>query len=185
MDQAGTRLAAAITEKLQRLGFTNGTFEVHLQEAVPGPRGADQAEFCFAPNPGENLLPLRQIASSGEIARVMLAVKTILSQADRVPILIFDEVDANIGGRVAVKVATELAAIARHHQVLCISHLPQIAAGAAHHYRVTKTVTKEGRTLTGMNLLSAGEREAEITRMLGADENSATAREHAREMLRR
>lgn len=180
---AAVKLAAAITGKLQRLGFANGTFEVRLQDAAPGPRGADQAEFCFAPNPGENLLPLRQIASSGEIARVMLAVKTILSQADRVPILIFDEVDANVGGRVAVKVAAELKAISERHQVLCISHLPQIAAVAAHHFRVSKTVTKEGRTLTAMDRLDDAQREEEITRMLGADADSAAAREHAREML--
>ena len=181
---AANRLAGAITDKLQRLGFAQGLFAVKLSAAEPGPRGADQIEFCFAPNPGERLLPLRQIASSGEIARVMLAVKTILSTADRVPILVFDEVDANVGGRVAVMVADELHAIADRHQVFCITHLPQIAAAGSCHYRVSKHIA-DGRTLTDMQRLDAKGREAEITRMLGAEEESATARRHAREMLAR
>ena len=182
--KAAGRLAKEITGKLQKLGFAQGLFEVRLTGTAPGPRGADQVEFCFAPNPGENLLPLRQIASSGEIARVMLAIKTILSAADPVPLLIFDEVDANIGGRVAGTVAAELAAIARNHQVLCITHLPQIAAAADRHYCVSKEV-RDGRTLTQMTLLSPAEREMEIIRMLGSDDDSNAARRHAREMLAR
>ena len=181
---AATKLGKAITGKLQRLGFAQARFSVRLKDAEPGPGGTDAAEFLFAPNPGEPEQPLRQIASSGEMARVMLAVKTVLSQADRVPILVFDEVDANIGGRVAVMVAEEMAAIARHHQVLCISHLPQIAAAGAWHYRVTKQV-KDGRTHAAMERLDAAGREEELTRMLGADADSATAREHVREMLAR
>jgi DNA repair protein RecN (Recombination protein N) len=179
---AAERLAAAITGKLRRLGFAQGTFAVQLADAPPGSRGADAAEFAFAPNPGEALLPLRQIASSGEIARVMLAIKTILSAADRVPILVFDEVDANIGGRVAVKVAEELVAIARQHQVLCITHLPQIAAAGRRHFRVAKDV-ENGRTQARMEPLSGAAREEEIIRMLGSDAGSAVAREHARELL--
>lgn len=181
---AATKLAAEITAKLQKLGFAQGTFEIRFAESAAGPRGADQIEFCFAPNPGESLLPLRQIASSGEIARVMLAVKTILSHADQVPLLVFDEVDANIGGRVAVKVADELAAIARRHQVLCITHLPQIAAAGVRHYRVSKNY-RDGRTHTAIDVLDAAGREEEITRMLGAEKGSAAARDHAREMLAR
>jgi DNA repair protein RecN (Recombination protein N) len=179
---AAMALAEAITGKLQRLGFQQSGFAVTLAAAEPGPDGADHAEFGFAPNPGEPMQSLRQIASSGEMARVMLAVKTVLSQADRVPVLVFDEVDANIGGRVAVKVAEEMCAIARHHQVLCISHLPQIAAAAARHYRVSKEVA-DGRTHTAMALLDAAGREEELTRMLGAEAASATAREHVRELL--
>lgn len=181
---ATEKLAAAITAKLQKLGFAQGLFAVRLTDGEPGAAGADHAEFCFAPNPGEAMQPLRQIASSGEMARVMLAVKTILSQSDRVPVLIFDEVDANIGGRVAVMVAEEMAAIARRHQVLCISHLPQIAAAGGRHYRVSK-LYKDGRTLTAMQLLDDAGREEELTRMLGAEHGSATARDHVREMLAR
>jgi len=155
---------------------------IRLSEAEPGPRGADRIEFCFAPNPGEDLLPLRRIASSGEIARVMLAVKTVLSVADSVPILIFDEVDANVGGRIAVKVAEELAAIGARHQVFCITHLPQIAAAGASHFEVAKRVTG-GRTATTMSRLTAKARERELTRMLGASEDSEAAVRHAREML--
>ncbi|MEI8079264.1 MAG: DNA repair protein RecN, partial [bacterium] len=179
---AAGRLANAVTDKLRRLGFTQACFEVRLTTTDPGPTGIDAAEFLFAPNPGENLLPLRQIASSGEMARIMLAIKTILSHADQVPVLIFDEVDANIGGRVAVAVAAELRAISVRHQVLCITHLPQIAAAAASHYRVNKE-TVDGRTWAGMTLLTPPEREAEITRMLGAEAGSVTAQAHARDLL--
>jgi DNA repair protein RecN (Recombination protein N) len=179
---AAGRLADAVTDKLRRLGFAQACFEVRLTAADPGPAGTDAAEFLFAPNPGENLLPLRQIASSGEMARVMLAIKTILSHADQVPVLIFDEVDANIGGRVAVTVAAELRAISDRHQVLCITHLPQIAAAAARHYRVNKEIV-DGRTWAGMTVLTPAEREAELTRMLGAEAGSMAAQAHARELL--
>ena len=175
-------LAADIAARLRGLGFTRSRFEIQRKDAVPGPRGADQVEFCFAPNPGEDLRALRQIASSGEIARVMLAIKTVLSVADKVPILIFDEVDANVGGRIAVQVAEQLDAIAARHQVLCITHLPQIAVAGDIHFRVSKQVAG-GRTSTSMLRLDAVGREHEITRMLGAPKSSRKALEHAREML--
>lgn len=180
--QGAAPLAEAIRDKLHRLGFNQARFAVEVTEAEPGPRGADHAEFGFAPNPGEAMQPLRRIASSGEMARVMLAVKTVLSAADHVPILIFDEVDANIGGRVAVSVAEELAAIGQRHQVLSITHLPQIAAAGNHHFQVAKRI-EDGRTITTMLPLAGAEREREIMRMLGADSESTTAREHARELL--
>ncbi len=182
-ETASGKLAKAITGKLQKLGFAQGVFEVRLADAAPGAHGMDAAEFCFAPNPGEKLLPLRQIASSGEMARVMLAVKTILSHADQVPMLVFDEVDANIGGRIAVMVADEMRAIAASHQVMCITHLPQIAAAGARHYRVSKGYA-DGRTWTQMELLDRAGREEEITRMLGAAGDSQAALAHAREMLK-
>ena len=128
------------------------------------------------------MLPLRNIASSGEMARVMLAVKTVLTAADRVPILLFDEVDANVGGRVAVKVAEELQAIAEQHQVFAITHLPQIAAAGDQHFVVTKTIVGE-RTLTTMLPVTGAERRQELVRMLGAPEASQTAEKHAQEML--
>ncbi len=175
-------LADAIGERLERLGFLRSTFEVQLHPAEPGPNGSDRAEFCFSPNPGENPLPLRRIASSGEIARTMLAVKTVLSAADSIPILVFDEVDANIGGRVANAVAEELAALGENHQTLCITHLPQIAAVAQRHFRVYKEVS-EDRTETSMEALDGAGREAELMRMLGGDADSDAARNHARELL--
>lgn len=175
-------LADAIGERLERLGFLRSTFEVQLQPAEPGPNGSDRVEFCFSPNPGEDPLPLRHIASSGEIARTMLAVKTVLSAADSIPILVFDEVDANIGGRVANAVAEELAALGENHQTLCITHLPQIAAVAQRHFRVYKKVA-ENRTETSMEALDGAGREAELMRMLGGDADSDAARNHARELL--
>ena len=177
-------LADAIAAKLRRLGFLQSRFAVDLLDAEPGPTGADHVEFGFAPNPGEAMQPLRRIASSGEMARVMLAVKTVLSAADHIPVLIFDEVDANIGGRVAVTVAEELAAIGRLHQVLSITHLPQIAAAGHRHFQVAKRIDGE-RTITTMLPLDGEERERELMRMLGAESDSATARDHARELLAR
>lgn len=175
-------LAASISGKLRRLGFDHAGFEIRVAAAAAGPSGADQVEFLFAPNAGEAMLPLRHCASSGEMARVMLAVKTVLTEADQVPVLIFDEVDANIGGRTAVTVAEELVAIARRHQVLSITHLPQIAAAGERHFLVSKQVQDE-RTTTTMSALGPAAREHEIARMLGAAEGSQIALTHAREML--
>jgi DNA repair protein RecN (Recombination protein N) len=180
--KAAAALAAAIETKLRRLGFQQAAFQVDVTETEPGPTGSDRVEFCIAPNIGEPLLPLRQIASSGEMARIMLAIKTVLTQADSVPVLIFDEVDANIGGRVAVIVAEELAAIAGSHQVMSITHLPQIAAAGDCHFLVTKSVA-DGRTVTSMTLLNAQSREREIARMMGAPDHSEAAAVHARELL--
>jgi DNA repair protein RecN (Recombination protein N) len=179
---AAGQLAAAIAGKLSRLGFEQSCFDIRFTDCEPGPAGQDRIEFCFAPNPGEEVMPLRKIASSGEIARVMLAVKTVLSAADQVPILIFDEVDANVGGRTAGSVASELAAIASRHQVLCITHLPQIAAAAVTHYRVGKHIAA-GRTLTTLETLDHDGRVSELKRMMGADEDSTAARQHAEELL--
>ncbi len=182
-DAAAGKLAGQIEEKLKGLGFNRSTFRIMLAKHDPGPNGQDRVEFCFAPNPGEDVMPLRKIASSGEVSRVMLAIKTVLTGADQVPILIFDEVDANIGGRVATAVARELAAIADRHQVLCITHLPQIAAVAGTHFNVGKRV-ESGRTLTELNILDRNGRVSELSRMMGASEESGVAREHAEELLR-
>ncbi len=178
------KLARAIAGKLRRLGFERADFSVALRQlAAAGPTRQDGVEFCFAPNPGEEALPLRHIASSGEMARVMLAVKTVLSEADSVPVLVFDEIDANVGGRTAVTVAEELVAIADRHQVLSITHLPQIAVAGARHFRVSKHVKHE-RTMTVMTPLEGDAREREIVRMLGAAEDSETGLQHAKELLR-
>ena len=181
---AAAELGRAVGAKLMRLGFQRSLFDVDLSPARPGRAGRDKVTFCFAPNPGIEAMPLHKIASSGEIARVMLAAKTVLTAADNIPILVFDEVDANIGGQVAVQVAEELAAVGRQHQTLCISHLPQIAAAADVHYRVYKEVVDDA-TATRIVRLSKAQRETEIARMLGAESTSSVGREHAREMLAR
>ena len=180
---AATRLAAAIQEKLQSLGFAKSTFAVNLKTCEPGPTGADTAEYAFAPNVGEAMQPLRQVASSGEVARVMLAIKAVLSDADSVPVLIFDEIDANVGGRVAVSVARELRGVGERHQVFSITHLPQIAAAGNRHYLVEKHV-EDGRTQTNMSLLEGKRRLDEIVRMLGAAPGETTAVAHAKELLK-
>ena len=143
--------------------------------------GLDTIEFQFAPNPGEPARPLRAIASSGEMARVMLALKTVLAAEDEIPVLIFDEVDANIGGETANAVGEKMRQIAAKRQVLCITHLPQVAATAGTHYVVTKQV-KDGRTLSGITLLDLKERVTELARMLGGQ--SDVARKHAAALLK-
>ena len=143
--------------------------------------GLDAIDFQFAPNIGEPPRPLRAIASSGEMARVMLALKTVLAQVDEIPVLVFDEVDANIGGETANAVGEKMEQIARQRQVLCITHLAPVAARAAHHWVVTKQV-RDGRTLTEITLLNKKDRVTELTRMLGG--HSDAARKHAEALLR-
>ncbi len=179
---AAGELADRVSEKLRVLGFEDCRFEVSLSEAEPGPRGADRAVFMFAPNPGEGILPLRKIASSGEAARVMLGIKTVFSAVDRIPVLVFDEVDANIGGVTANQVAVELARLGRSHQIFCITHLPQIAAAGDSHYRVVKMV-EDRRTLTEIHRIEADERLSEIVRMMGGQDGSKVARQHAKAMI--
>ena len=179
---AAPKLASAIQEKLRNLGFLKASFSIELHEAQPGPTGKDTVIFLFAPNIGEDAKDLKEIASSGEIARVMLAIKTVLSDADHVPVLIFDEIDANVGGQVACAVAEELLSVAKQHQVFSITHLPQIAAAGNMHYLVSKSVVQD-RTETAMSPLSQEERVSEIVRMLGADSTSQPARQHAQNLL--
>jgi DNA repair protein RecN (Recombination protein N) len=181
-------LAKAVSKQLADLGFKQSKFEVGITtldgQAHPASRlsqqGFDQIEFQFAPNPGEPAKPLRAIASSGEMARVMLALKTVLAAEDEIPVLIFDEVDANIGGETAHAVGEKMKQIAVKRQVLCITHLPQVAAPADAHYVVTKQV-KEGRTICEIHLLDKKERVKELTRMLGGQTDAA--RKHAEALL--
>ena len=137
-------------------------------------------EFGFAPNPGEAVRPLRAIASSGELARVMLALKTVLAVEDEVPVLVFDEVDANIGGETALAVGVKMRELARAHQVLCITHLAPVAAQGHAHYVVSKEVTG-GRTESTVARLPAAGRIDELARMLGG---GPAAKRHAAEMLK-
>jgi DNA repair protein RecN (Recombination protein N) len=189
------QLAKAVSKQLADLGFKQSKFDVAITtvrwgEAADEPAreharptnstGFDQIEFQFAPNPGEPAKPLRAIASSGEMARVMLALKTVLAAEDEIPVLIFDEVDANVGGETANAVGEKMKQIAVKRQVLCITHLPQVAAPADAHYVVTKQV-KEGRTICEIHLLDKKERVKELTRMLGGQTDAA--RKHAEALL--
>lgn len=175
-------LAKAVTKELRELGFLRAQFGVRL-EALDEARqlGAELAEFEFAPNPGEPAKPLRAIASSGEISRVMLALKSVLAGQDGVPLLVFDEIDANVGGEVAVKVGQKMRALSKAHQVLCITHLPQVAAAAHRQFAVTKEFDG-ARTTTAVGELSGTERVAELARMLGG-QDSKSAIAHARSLL--
>jgi DNA repair protein RecN (Recombination protein N) len=181
---AAGKLAQAITRELRDLGFPHGAFEVSLAEADLGPSGMNSIEFTFAPNVGEAARPLRAIASSGEISRVMLAVKAVLARHDRIPVLIFDEIDANVGGEMGGAVGAKLAAVAQHHQVLCITHLPQVAVYGAAHLAVEKEV-RDGRTRTQIRPLAGEARVEEIARMLGGKDSTTVALRHAREMLKK
>lgn len=177
-------LAQKAAALLQALGFKKARLEIQLiPEAGLSEQGDSRCRFLFAPNAGQDLLPLNKIASSGETARVMLALKTVLAEADATPLLVFDEVDANVGGEVGRAVGAELARLAQKHQVLCVTHLPQVASLAHNHYVVTKSQSEDS---TAVEIAPLGEsREArleELARMLG-DRKSASARAHAEELL--
>ncbi len=176
------KLGKAAVKQLNDLGFKQSLFEVALKSGEEiSSSGCDAVEFQFSPNPGEPLRPLRAIASSGEMARVMLALKTVLAAEDEVPVLIFDEVDANVGGETATAVGEKMKEIACQRQVLCVTHLPQVAASASTHFSVSKEM-KAGRTVSEVRLLSAAERVAEMARMLGGQ--SAEALKHAKSLLK-
>jgi DNA repair protein RecN (Recombination protein N) len=168
-------LIQAVVGQLQSLGFSQSRFELELTteppkslsaKALPAGVGFDRVEFLFSPNPGEPPRPLRSIASSGEMARVMLAIKTVLAVQDRIPVLVFDEVDSNIGGEVAHAVGEKMQRLGQERQVICITHLAQVAARASAQFVVSKSVV-DGRTLTRVEKLTDQERITELARMLG------------------
>ena len=183
------KLCKAVTKELSDLGFKQSQFDIAISTPDQATRdthhlsasGLDTIEFLFAPNPGEPAKPLRAIASSGEIARVMLALKTVLASEDDIPVLIFDEVDANVGGETAAVVGEKMQQIARQHQVICITHLAPVAAPASAHYVATKRV-ETGRTISEISLLDLEERVTELARMLGSQ--TAIARKHAAALLK-
>ncbi len=180
---AAQKLAPAIAAELRALGFDHGSFAVDLSPAdAPSPSGLDRVEFGFAPNIGEPMRPLRAIASSGEISRVMLALKVVLAEADHIPLLVFDEIDANVGGETAHAVGRKLAEAARRRQVIAITHLPPVAACGAHHHAVRKSV-QDGRTLTRVVPLDPPARVEELARMLGGRDATSVALRHAAELL--
>ncbi|MFL5503565.1 MAG: DNA repair protein RecN [Gemmatimonadaceae bacterium] len=180
---AAKKLAKAVDTLLPPLGMPDGRFVVTLiARDEPTAEGAEDVEFRVALNVGHEDRPLARVASGGELSRVMLALKTILARVDRVPTLIFDEVDAGIGGRVGLQVGDTLRRVAKEHQVFAISHLPQIAARAHHHIVVAKGA-KGGVTTADITVLDGTSRVNEIARMLGGDPESTVSRAHAKELL--
>jgi len=181
-EPAAKHLVKAITAELQDLGFEKAAFAVAFSPVEPRADGTDALEFTFAPNLGEPQRPLRAVASSGEMSRVMLAVKTVLAEHDRIPVLIFDEIDANIGGKTARRVGEKLAEVACRRQVLCITHLPQVAVHGNVQFAVEKRV-QNGRTVACINKLDEPSRIEEIARMLGGRDATRVTLAHARELL--
>jgi DNA repair protein RecN (Recombination protein N) len=180
---AAGKLARAVDAVLPELGMNGGRFTVSLEpKAAIDEHGAEEVEFRVALNVGHDARPLARVASGGELSRVMLALKTILARADSVPTLVFDEVDAGIGGKVGLQVGDTLRRVAEHHQVFAISHLPHIAARAHHHIVVAKAA-KGGVTTADVTVLEGSTRVLEIARMLGGDPESKVSRAHAKELL--
>jgi len=171
--KASPKLSETIRRNLRDLGFRQAEFEARLTPLdEPRASGFDSVELLFSPNPGEPLKPLRAIASSGEISRLMLAVKSALAAHDSVPLLVFDEIDTNVGGEIANSVGAKMQTLAHDHQVICITHLPQVAAAASSHFVVTKEVAR-GRTYSQLREISGKARREEIARMLGDKTESA------------
>ncbi len=186
--EAAARLCDAMRKELSSLGFSQAVFEVDLAGSLEQGRetiqstGIDQVEFLFSANPGEPAMPLARVASGGELSRLMLAMKCLLARRDQVNTVIFDEVDAGIGGKAAEAVAKKIDELSGHHQVLCITHLPQIAAAAKEHFRVEKSVAR-GRTITTITVLDKEERVMELARMLGGDTLTEQTVAYARELV--
>ena len=180
--KAADKLAAEITGHLRDLGFAHGVFSVEMSHAEAKASGLDEVNFGFAPNLGEQKKPLRDIASSGEISRVMLATKAVLAAHDRIPVLVFDEVDANVGGEMGNAIGKKLHALASARQVICITHLPQVAARGTTHFAVKKQV-RDQRTISNVDKLDAQQRVEEIARMLGGRDVTSAVMTHARELI--
>ncbi len=191
--KTGKKLSALIKNELTDLGIPDGKFDINVSALDNSDQnqtelehasssGFDRIEFMFSSNPGEELKPLRKVASGGEISRIMLALKRHLALADKTPILIFDEIDANIGGRMGRIIGEKLSLVAQSHQVICITHLPQIASYAEQHFKVNKTV-KSNKTFVTINNLSSKEQLEEIAEMIRGAEKSVVTRKQAKEML--
>lgn len=189
--QTGRSFARALQRRLRPLGLESARVDVRVETPDlgddptapgPGPSGADRVEIVFSANPGEEPMPLRKVASGGELSRLTLAVKTVLAAADRVPTLVLDEIDAGVGGRLGAVLGRTLAELARHHQVVCVTHLPQMASHAAHQWLIRKHVER-GRTRTTITPLDEHARVAELAAMLRGDSAAETTREEARAML--
>ena len=179
--QLAQQLTDGLLEQLAQLAMSNTRFAVRFEEKTPGLQGLDQVEFFMSANPGQPLRELSEIASGGEMSRIMLAFKTVLAQHESIGTLIFDEIDTGIGGNIVVKVAEKLAAVSRHAQVICVTHSPQIAALADCHFQIQKKIADE-QTLTSIIPLDEAASVAELARMLGGEEDFQL--QHARELKR-
>ena len=191
--KAGTKLSALVKKELADLGITNGKFDIDISSIAitnteqfnleDGSRsGFDHIEFMFSSNPGEELKPLWKIASGGEISRIMLALKRHLASADQTPVLIFDEIDANIGGRMGRIIGEKLRLVSQSHQVICITHLPQIASYSEQHFKVNK-FSRNSKTFVTIDILSTKERLEEIAEMIRGTEKTEVTRKQAKEMI--
>ena len=181
--RAARQLGEAVTKAMQELNMTGGRFEVALNAGEPSAHGLEQVEFLVAGHAGVAARPLAKVASGGELARISLAVSVITSNATTTPTLIFDEVDSGIGGGVAEVVGRLLRRLGRERQVLCVTHLPQVASQAGQHFQVAKGTLDNGKTASRIDVLDAKARVEEVARMLGGLEITATTRKHARELL--
>ncbi len=180
---AAALLGSQVTAAMQELSMGGGSFVVALNACEPAAYGVEQVEFLVAGHAGVAPRPLAKVASGGELARISLAISVITSNAATTPTLIFDEVDSGIGGAVAEVVGRLLRRLGQQRQVLCVTHLPQVASQASQHFQVAKGTTGEGRTVSRIDVLDAKARVEEVARMLGGIEITATTRKHARELL--
>ena len=180
--RVASELKRSVERELSTLGMKKTTFEVRMEESALSPKGMDRVEFLISPNVGEEVKPLAKIASGGELSRIMLATKRILAKVGGRQVLVFDEVDAGIGGGIAEVVGRKLRELSKHHQVICVTHLPQIACFADKHHSVKKEV-RAGRTVTGVDPLEKEAIVDEIARMLGGVKVTEKTRAHAREMI--
>jgi DNA repair protein RecN (Recombination protein N) len=181
--QAAKLLGEQVTAAMQELSMSGGRFEIALNPSEPSAHGLEQVEFLVAGHAGVAPRPLAKVASGGELARISLAISVITSNATVTPTLIFDEVDSGIGGGVAEVVGRLLKRLGQQRQVLCVTHLPQVASQANQHFQVAKGTTDEGRTVSRIDVLNARARVEEVARMLGGLEITETTRKHARELL--
>jgi DNA repair protein RecN (Recombination protein N) len=185
-NEAAKRMTKVVRQELDALKMGQTRFSIRIvtgeDDDAYGTDGADRVEFLLSANPGEPLMPISRVASGGELSRVMLALKSVLAEADRVPVLIFDEIDTGVGGAVAAAIGKRLRALGRFHQVFCITHLPQVASQADHHICVEKSQVKD-RTVTTARRLTGIQREGEIARMLGGETVTKKIRETAAELI--
>jgi DNA repair protein RecN (Recombination protein N) len=181
--EAAKRLGEQVSEAMQELSMSGGRFVIALNPCEPAAYGIEQVEFLVAGHAGVAPRSLAKVASGGELARISLAISVITAHATTVPTLIFDEVDTGIGGGVAEVVGRLLKRLGHSRQVLCVTHLPQVASQANQHFQVAKGTTGEGKTVSRIDVLDKKERVEEVARMLGGIEITETTRKHARELL--
>ncbi len=180
--RSASKLEPMIIENLEDLNFLNCEFKINFEKAAKiSASGFDKVEFLISTNPGEPLKPLSKVASGGELSRIMLAIKSSVAKADDIETLIFDEIDTGISGNTAYKVAEKLKALSNTHQIICITHLPQIASMAQYHFEIQKSV-KNGNTISGIKLLSEEESNIAIAKLLGSDKVTSAALENAVEL---